>query len=221
MARLIFIDTANIDDIKKWILRGIVDGVTTNQKLLAKEKDKNIKKRVLEISRLTHVPVSVELTGHESPKLMVKEAKVYHKWNKNVVVKVPMTLDGMGLDVLYKLKMLKIKTNATLMVSFEQMILAIKAGANYASIFFNRAKESGYDAMQIIERTRNFIDQGRYDSQIIAGSIRGARDVGDCFAAGSDIVTVPPKVLDEMLFEATTQKTVEEFDAAWAEFNKK
>ncbi|MCL5675821.1 MAG: fructose-6-phosphate aldolase [Patescibacteria group bacterium] len=221
MSRLIFVDSANVEDIQKWKTRGLCDGVTTNQKILLQEKNISFKKRVLEICHLVKTPVSVELTGHESEKKMVAEAKLYAKWNKNIVVKVPMTSDGMGLNVLYSLHKLHIKTNATLMVSFEQMLLAIKSGATYASIFYNRAKDAGYDPREIIVRTRNYIDEGQFKSQIITGSIRSIRDVGDAFSCGSDIVTIPPKILDLMLKEEMTQKTLEEFDAAWKEFQGK
>lgn len=221
MARLIFIDTANVKDVLLWKERGICDGVTTNQKLFLTEKGIDFKKTILQMCNLTKVPVSVELTGHESAEKMVKEAKIYAAWSRYAVVKVPMTTDGMGLRVLKKLKDLKIKTNATLMMSFEQMFLAIKAGATYASIFYNRAKDAGYDPEEIIHRSRTFIDEGNYKSQIITGSIRNIRDVGNAFSAGSDIVTVPPKILDAMLQEEMTQKTMEEFDTAWESFKKK
>ncbi len=221
MVRQIFIDTANIKDIKTWKERGICDGITTNQKIFLTEKGVDFKKTVLRICMFTKVPVSVELTGHQSIEKMVKEAKTYAAWSKYVVVKVPMTPDGMGLSVIKNLRSLKIKTNATIMMSFEQMFLAINAGATYASIFYNRAKDVGYDPEEIIRRTRSFIDAGNYKSQIITGSIRDIRDVGNAFAAGSDIVTVPPKILDLILKEEMTQKTMEEFDAAWKAFKKK
>lgn len=220
MARQIFIDTANIEDIKKWHDRGIYAGVTTNQKLFLTEKGVDFKKTILAMCNFAKVPISVELTGHELVDKMIKEAKTYSSWHKYIVVKVPMTPDGMGLTVLRKLKKLGIKTNATLMMSFEQMFLAIISGASYASIFYNRSKDAGYDPEEIIRRTRAFIDAGGYKSQIITGSIRDIRDVGNAFAAGSDIVTVPPKILDLMLKEEMTQKTMEEFDAAWGEFKK-
>ena len=220
MARQIFIDTANIEDIKIWNDRGICAGVTTNQKLFLTEKGVDFRKTIMEMCNFAKVPVSVELTGHESVEKMIKEAKTYASWHKYIVVKVPMTPDGMGLTVLRKLKNLSIKTNATLMMSFEQMLLAIISGATYASIFYNRSKDAGYDPQEIIKRTRSFIDAGSYKSQIIAGSIRDIRDVGNAFAAGSDIVTTPPKILDLMLKEEMTQKTMEEFDAAWKAFKK-
>lgn len=220
MARQIFIDSANIEDVKRWNNRGICAGVTTNQKLFLVEKDVDFRKTILEMCNFAKVPISVELTGHESVEKMIKEAKTYASWHKYIVVKVPMTPDGMGLTVLRKLKKLGIKTNATLMISFEQMFLSIIAGANYASIFYNRAKDAGYDPQEIIRRTRVFIDAGSYKSQIITGSIRNIRDVGNAFAAGSDIVTTPPKILDLMLKEEMTRKTMEEFDAAWKAFKK-
>lgn len=224
MSRLIFIDTSNIDEIKRWLNRGVIDGVTTNQKLIAKEKNisfKDFRKRAIAICKLAKFPVSIELTGHESAEKMIKEAKLFASWHGNIVVKVPMTTDGLGLEVIAKLNKIKIKTNATLMVSFEQMLLAVKAGVTYASIFYNRAKESGYDGLRIIKQSRGFIDAGGYKSQIICGSIRSIRDVGECFEAGGDIVTIPHNILDEMLKEKRTEETVVEFDSAWEEFKKR
>lgn len=221
MVHQIYIDTANIEDIRRWKNRGICSGITTNQKLFLTEKNVNFKKTLLKMCDFAKVPVSVELTGHESVEKMIKEAKTYASWHKYIVVKVPMTPDGMGLTVLRKLKEIGIKTNATLMVSFEQMLLAIISGATYASIFYNRAIDAGYNPQEIIRRTRAFIDDGSYKSQIITGSIRDIRDVGNAFAAGSDVVTTPPKILDLMLKEEMTRKTMEEFDEAWDIFNKK
>ena len=221
MARQIFIDSTNIDEIKKWKNRNICHGITTNQKLFLKEQTKNFKSTVVSICKLVKVPVSVELTSHNSVKEMVQEAKKYATWHKKIVVKVPMTTDGMGLEVLTKLKKLHIKTNATIMMSFEQLILASVSGADYVSIFFNRAKDAHYDPVEIIKRMRSFIDNGNYDTQIIAGSIRKPQDVGDAFFAGADIVTITPDVLDKMLDEDMTQKTIDEFDAAWKEWSKK
>lgn len=224
MNKLIFIDTANVDDIKTWMKRGCVDGVTTNQRLLLKEKNislENYKKYITGICSLGKFPVSLELTGHDSVDKMVKEAKLYSSWHKNIVIKVPMTTDGMGLEVVVRLDQLDIKTNATLMVSYEQMLLSIKAQATYASFFFNRAKEAGYDPEKIIQRTRSFIDAGRYKTLIIAGSIRSVRDVGDAFNAGCDIVTIPPQVLQQMIAEQRTEETVAQFDNAWQEFKKR
>jgi len=221
MSKMIFIDSANIDDINKWKKRISCKGVTTNQKIFSTQKNINFKKTIIFICNLVKVPVSTELTTHDSVNSMIKEARMYSSWHKFVVVKVPMTIDGMGLEVIKTLTKLKIKTNATVMVSFEQMLLAINAGATYVSLFLNRAKDVGYDGLEVIRRSRNFIDHGRYKSLIITGSIRNIRDVGDAFEAGSDIVTIPPTILDAMLLEEKTQATIEEFDFAWKEFLRK
>jgi|SRR3989344_8596221 len=221
MKRMIFIDSANIEDIIKWKKRINFEGVTTNQKIFSTQKNIDFKKNVISICKLVNVPISVELTTHISVTSMVQEAKKYTSWNKNVVIKVPMTINGMGLEVIKKLSKLKIRTNATIMVSFEQMLLATNAGATYVSFFLNRSKDTGYDTLEIIRRSRNFIDKGNYKSLIITGSIRHIRNVGDAFESGSDIVTVPPDILDLMLNETKTQETIEEFDVAWKKFQGK
>lgn len=221
MSGQIFIDTANIFEIKKWFSCGIIDGVTTNQKIFFKEKNiniSNIKKRVLSICRLGNFPVSMELTSHVSAEEMVKEAKKYHLWHRNIVVKVPMTSDGEGLKAIFRLKKMKIKTNATLMVSYVQMILAIKAGADFVSLFFNRSKEAGYDPKEILKKIKEFIVTGGYKSRIISGSIRSSEDVVDAFCSGSDIVAVTPDIFRQMLLEKRTEETIKEFDLAWKEF---
>ncbi len=220
MARSIFIDTASISDIKEWKNRLSLSGVTTNQKIFSLQKNIDFKKTVLSICKLINVPVSIELTTHDTLDGMIKEAKKISSWDKNVVIKVPMTIDGTGLTAIKCLSKLKIKTNATVMVSFEQMLLAINAGATYASIFLNRANDVGYDGLEIIKRSRNFIDYGDYKTQIITGSIRNVRDVGNAFACGSDIVTIPPTILSAMLVEKKTEETIIEFDKAWEEFKK-
>jgi transaldolase len=217
--RTIFIDSANIDDIRKWNARLNCSGVTTNQKIFSTQKNVDFKKTIINICKLLNLPVSVELTTHQNTKSMVAEAETYTKWNKNVVIKVPLTLDGIGLEVVKILSKKKIRTNVTLMVSFEQMLLAINAGATYASILLNRSKDAGYDGLEIIKRSRNFIDAGNYKTLIITGSIRKSVDVGDSFEKGSDI-TIPPSILDAMLLEKKTQETIKEFDEAWEKFKK-
>lgn len=221
MIHNIFIDTASIEDVAKWKQRLDLSGITTNQKIFSTQKNVDFKKTVLSLCKLLNGPVSVELTTHDSISSMVTEAKKYASWHKNVVVKVPMTTDGMGLEVIRKLKKLNIKTNATVMVSLEQMMLAINAGATYASFFFNRAKDAGYDAPAILTNCRKFIDNGNFRTFIITGSIRKTTDVGDAFSSGSDIVTIPPAILDAILVEQKTQQTIEEFDSAWQQFLKK
>lgn len=215
---MIFIDSASIEDIRRWKEIILCEGVTTNQKIFSEQGNIDFKKTIISICRLVKRPVSVELTTHASVDAMLKEARIYAGWNKNVVIKIPMTTDGMGLTVIKKLAQLKIKTNATLMVSFEQMLLSINAGATYSSILLNRSNDAGYDGLEIINRSRNFIDNGGYSTLIITGSIRQVRDVGNAFENGTDIVTIPVNILTSMLLEPKTQSTIEEFDTAWKKF---
>jgi len=219
----IFIDTASIDEIKKWKKRLFIDGVTTNQKIFLSEKGVNFKQRVLEICNEEIGDVSIELTTYGVGK-MVTEAREYASWHKNIVIKVPMTTDGSGLEVVKRLKTYGIKTNATCMMTAEQLILAANAGATYVSLFYNRSKDSGEDADEELRKTKHFISSKQRFSvkaaKIIAGSIRYPSDVSDAFYAGADIVTITPKILEAIMDNKKTAETIKEFDEAWVEFKK-
>jgi len=215
----IFLDTASIDEIKKWKKRIKIDGVTTNQKIFLAEKGVNFKQRVLEICNEIDGDVSIELTSKGTSK-MVTEARDYASWHKNIVIKVPMTLDGTGLEVIKRLKTYGIKTNATCMMTAEQLILAAKAGATYVSIFYNRSLDSGQYPVEEIQQAKKFIKEAMLKCWIIAGSIRYPVDVGNIFGAGCDVATIPPKILEEILQNRMTDATIKEFDKAWQEFKK-
>src|SRR5438067_940233 len=175
MSREVFIDTASLSDILLWHARGIVDGVTTNQKIFLNEGRVDFKQRVHAIcDAVPTVPVSVELTGR-GPEAHINEAGLYASWRRNIVIKVPMTPDGTGLQVIAELSKKGVTTNATVMMTATQLILAVRAGATYVSQFFNRARDAGEDSCSEIVRTRRFIDAGGYSSKIIAGSIRSAK----------------------------------------------
>lgn len=220
MSREIFIDTANLEEVVLWNRRGIVDGVTTNQKIFLNEGSIDFKERVCAIcDAVPQVPVSVELTEH-SPEALAAEALIYAAWRPNIVIKVPMTTDGMGLQVIAGLARAGVRTNATVMMTAGQLILAARAGASYVSLFFNRARDAGEDACLEITRARQFLDAGGYRAKIIAGSIRSPRDVAEAFSAGADVVTIPPKILDAMLDHPKTVETLREFDLAWEEFRR-
>jgi transaldolase len=220
MSREIFIDTASLEEVVLWHRRGIVDGVTTNQKIFLNEGSVDFKERVCAIcDAVPHAPVSVELTEH-SAEALAAEALVYAGWRPNVVIKVPMTTDGLGLQVIAALAKVGVQTNATVMMTAAQLILAARAGASYISHFFNRARDAGEDACLEIARTRQFLDAGGYRAKIIAGSIRSPRDVPEAFSAGADIVTIPPKILEAMLDHPKTVETLREFDLAWQAFRR-
>lgn len=235
MSREIFIDTGNIAEINKWGRRLDIKGVTTNPLILFRENQEyvDMKEAAKEICSAIDAPVSIELTTilqeDSDIEKMIKEAREYHDLHKNVVLKVPMTVDGRGLVVIKSLSKEGVKVNATAMMTFEQMLLAVNAGARYVSLFYRRSREyfesgglspeaSKEKALGVIKNTARFIEESQANCQIIVGSIREAEDVGDVFAAGAHIVTIPPKVLEQMIYNERTKETLEEFDQAWQKY---
>jgi len=206
-----------MDDLNKYLQWGVIDGVTTNQKIFLAEKGISFEKRVLELCSAAGGPVSIETTRRDYEGL-VEEGRHYSSLAPNVVVKVAMYRDGTGLRVVNTLASEGIKTNATTLMSAAQALLAAKAGATYVSLFYNRIKDTGQDPDWEIKTTADFIERGGYNSQIIAGSIRQPLDVVLAAAAGAHIVTVPPQILEEMPYNPKTEETIEEFDKAWEEF---
>ena len=213
----VFLDTASASEIREFLSWGIGDGVTTNQKIFLSEGNVDFKTRVLEICNMKEDwPVSVETTtkGFEE---LVEEAREYAGWHKNVVVKVGMDKDGVGLRVVKKLHDEGIKTNMTLMVTFSQLYLAAKAGATFVSLFFNRARDAGLDPVRTIHEIMPFLEK-QGGSELIVGSIRKPEDVEEVVSARAHIITITPKVLRQMPFHAKTEETAKEFDDAWKEF---
>jgi len=213
----IFLDTASLDEcveLSKW---GIADGVTTNQKIFLSEGGVDFKKRVIDICRVIDGPVSVETTTNTEAELLA-EARQYASWHKRVVVKVAMTADGRGLRVVHQLAKEGIRTNMTLMMTYNQLVLAAKAGATYVSLFYNRSKEAGEDPIKIIGDYVATAKESKLKARLIVGSIRTPEDVASAFAAGAHVVTIPTKILKQMPFNKRTEETREEFDKAWQEF---
>lgn len=213
----IFLDTASLDEcaeLSKW---GLADGVTTNQKIFLSEGGVDFKKRVIDICRVVDGPVSVETTTSTEADLLA-EAREYASWHKKVVVKVAMTADGRGLKVVHRLKKEGIRTNMTLMMTYNQLVLAAKAGATYVSLFYNRSKEAGEDPVKIIRDYVATAKASGLKARLIVGSIRTPEDVATAFAAGAHVVTIPTKILRQMPFNKRTEETREEFDKAWQEF---
>jgi transaldolase len=217
----IFLDTANVDEIKAILPWGIISGITTNQKIFLAEKGINFKDRVMEILKLVNGPLSIELAKIGCPnKDLIEEAKEYASWGSNIVIKVPMWGDGKGLRIASKLKELGIKTNITCLISTNQMLLAAKVGATYASLFFNRVRDAKEDPVKVIEESKRLIDENDFSTRIIVGSIRKPEDVKEAAVAGAHIVTIPYKILVQMPFHWKTEETIKEFDQAWLEFKK-
>jgi transaldolase len=154
----IFLDTASADEIREFLSWGIGDGVTTNQKIFQSEGNVDFKDRVMEICNMNDWPVSVETTTRGFDEL-VEEGREYSSWHKNVVVKVAMSMDGVGLKVVKKLSDEGIRTNMTVMVTLNQLFLAAKAGASYVSLFFNRARDAGLDPVKTIREIMPFLEK--------------------------------------------------------------
>jgi transaldolase len=218
----IFLDTANIDEIKEILQWGIISGVTTNQKIFSNEKGINFESRVKEILSAIDAPVSIEVTKtNESDEALVAEAKEYSSWNpKNIAIKIPMFGNGRGLILAKKLHKEKIKTNLTCLITSNQVMLSALAGATYASIFFCRVRDAGADPVKVIQDSKRMIEESNLPTKIIVGSIRKPEDVAEAAAAGAHIITITPKVLLQMPFHQKTEDTIKEFDHAWLEFKK-
>jgi transaldolase len=216
----IYLDSANIDEIKEILNWGIMRGLTTNQKIFLNEKGVNFKDQVKKILELVDGPVSIEAPANNADGI-IKSGREYAAWNKKkVVIKVPMLADGTGLKAAHILEKEGIKTNVTAMMSVNQAMLAVTTGASYASLFFNRIKDCGADPVDVIKRSRAFIDEGDYKTKLIVGSIRNPKDIEDIASANPHIVTIPYKILKQMPFHEKTVETLKEFDKAWEEFLK-
>lgn len=215
----IFIDTADVNEIKEAVNWGVVSGVTTNPKIVSSLKEKvSFKEKILQIAKLCHGPISVEVTAEDLDG-MVAEAKRYASWHKNIVIKIPMGI--VGLKAVKVLENDGIKTNVTAIMATNQAVLAALAGATYASIFFARIGDMGYDATQVIGDTAILFKAGSLKTKIISGSIRHLMDVNRSFAAGADIVTVPFNFLKQMCHNPRTTETITEFNNLWKEMKDK
>jgi len=218
----IFLDTASIKEIKEILPWGLISGITTNQKIFLAEKGCNFRDRVQEILTLVNGPLSVELTRTDgTDEEMIKEALEYSRWSpKNIAIKVPMFGNGRGLKIISQLRRRRVKTNATALISVNQVMLAAKAGATFASIFFNRVKDAGEDAERAVRESRALLDRMGSPTKIIVGSIRRPEDVAQAAVAGTHVITIPYKILTQMPYHKKTEETIAEFDRAWQEFKQ-
>lgn len=213
----IFLDTANIDEISEILEWGLIKGVTTNQKIFLKEKGCNFEEQSKKILKMVD-PYPVSLEGPNNLDELLESAREYNKWGKNVVIKVPMLPDGSGLKAVKILSSEGIKTNVTAMMNLNQAFLAITAGATYASLFYNRIRDSGDDPVEIVKQAKEAIDEGGYKTKIIVGSIRTPEDIAEIITTNAHVVTIPYKILTQMPYHERTVSTLDEFDKAWEEF---
>ena len=207
----IFIDTANVNEIREANSWGVISGVTTNPSLIAKE-GRDFKEVVKEITSIVDGPISAEVISldHEG---MIKEARELSKIHKNIVVKIPMTIEGLkAVNILSKEG---IKTNVTLIFSSAQALLAAKAGASYVSPFVGRIDDVGSEGMELIREITQIFNNYDIKTEIIAASIRSPMHVIDAAMAGADIATIPYKVLVQMTKHPLTDIGIGKFLDDW------
>jgi len=211
-----FIDTANIKEIKEAHSMGMVDGVTTNPSLIAKEKGK-FEDIIKQICEITDGPVSAEVIGLDT-KTMVKEARNLTALASNIVVKIPMTIDG--IKAVKILSAEQIKTNVTLIFSPLQALMAAKSGASYVSPFVGRLDDLSQDGMTLAEQIIDIYDNYDFDTEIIVASIRNPIHVLESALMGADIATIPFNVLSKLAAHPLTDKGIDAFLADWNKAKK-
>ncbi|MBW2221133.1 MAG: fructose-6-phosphate aldolase [Deltaproteobacteria bacterium] len=213
----LFIDTANIDEIKEATELGLIDGITTNPTLIARE-GKEFMQIVKEICEIVDGPISLEAVSTKS-KDMVKEARGLAKIHSNVVVKIPMTREG--LIATRQLAMEGIHVNMTLVFSPTQALLAAKTGAAYVSPFIGRLDDISHWGMDLVEQILTIYDNYDFDTEIIVASIRNPLHVLEAALIGADIATVPFKVIEQLIKHPLTDIGVERFLKDWEKVENK
>nr|WP_072515101.1 fructose-6-phosphate aldolase [Ndongobacter massiliensis] len=211
-----FLDTANVDEIRRVNDLGLCDGVTTNPTLISKE-GRPFEEVVKEICSVVDGPVSAEVIGLKKEE-MIEEARNLAKWADNIVVKIPMTEEGLG--AIKVLAAEGIKTNCTLIFSVAQGLMAAKAGATYISPFIGRIDDIGERGMDLIEDLRIVLDNYGYDTEIIAASIRHIGHLEEAALAGADIATVPGSLFPKLWSHPLTDKGIANFLKDWEKYQK-
>ncbi|WP_297207903.1 fructose-6-phosphate aldolase [uncultured Brachyspira sp.] len=204
-----FIDTANVDEIRKANDMGVICGVTTNPSLIAKE-GRDFKKTIEEITTIVDGPISGEVKATtEKAEDMIEEAREIAKIHKNMVVKIPMTAEG--LKAVKVLSKEGIKTNVTLIFSANQALLAARAGATYVSPFIGRLDDISIDGLELIRTISEIFATHAIETEIISASVRHPIHVTECALAGADIATVPYSVIVQMTKHPLTDQGIEKF----------
>lgn len=206
-----FVDTANVDEIREINEWGVICGVTTNPSLIAKE-GRDFKKVITEITDIVDGPISAEVISLDSEE-MISEADVLSKIHPNIVIKIPMTKDG--LKAVKVLSKKGIKTNVTLVFSANQALLAARAGANFVSPFVGRMDDIGNNGINIIEDIVQIYDMHGIETEIIAASIRHPMHVIEAAKYGAHIATIPYNVFETMVKHPMTDSGIERFLKDW------
>lgn len=211
----LFIDTANTEDIRKASELGVICGVTTNPSLIARE-GRDFGEVIREITQIVDGPISAEVISLECEG-MVKEAEELSKLHKNIVIKIPITVEGLKAVKILSAK--GIKTNVTLIFSAAQALLAARAGASYVSPFVGREDDIGEDGILLIEDIARIFEIHHIKTEIIAASIRNVLHVKKSALAGAHIATIPYDVIVKMTHHDLTDKGIEKFMSDWKKLN--
>ncbi|QTX31600.1 fructose-6-phosphate aldolase [Aminithiophilus ramosus] len=213
-----FLDTANLEEIREAAAWGVVDGVTTNPSLVAREGDLSFRERVKAIADIVAGPVSAEAVSLEG-EAMLREARELALLSPHVVVKIPMTPEGMG--VVRTLSREGRATNVTLVFSVNQALLAAAAGATYVSPFVGRLDDTGQDGMGLVREIVSAFRAGSVTTRVLAASVRHPRHVAEAALAGADVVTLPFKVLKQIFHHPLTEKGIASFVADWESYRSR
>ena len=209
----VFVDSADQKQIEHWLDEGVVDGVTTNPSIMFKDGATDLEECARRLAGLLgERPLSVEVTSNDR-KTMVQQARTFATWARNIVVKIPIVNEHgeSCLGVMHRLSQEGIGVNATAILSFNQALLAAKAGATYVSIFAGRVADEGNDPAVTIRNVRRWLDDWELSSHIIVGSIRTVMDIQSAALAGAHIITIPPQFLPKMVDHRYTRETVRQF----------
>lgn len=207
-----FIDTANLDEIREAAEIGLIDGVTTNPSLVAKEGNVDFKEHIAKICSIVKGDVSAEVTALDTQG-MLSQGRELAAIAPNVVVKCPLTIDGLKATRILSSE--GIKVNVTLCFSPAQAILAAKAGASYISPFIGRLDDIATDGMQLISDIVQIYDNYAFETEVLAASIRHPMHIVNCALAGADVATIPFKVIKQLVNHPLTDKGLEAFLADW------
>jgi len=207
-----FIDTANLDEIKQATELGLIDGVTTNPSLVAKEGDIDFNEHIARICEVVKGDVSAEVTALDAD-AMLSQGRELAKIAPNVVIKCPLTLEGLKATRTFRSEGTKV--NVTLCFSAAQALLAAKAGASYISPFIGRLDDIGQDGMQLIRDIVQIYDNYGFETEVLAASIRHPMHIVDCALAGADVATIPFKVIRQLANHPLTEKGLDSFMSDW------
>lgn len=209
----IFLDSASVPEVQKWLNSSLIDGVTTNPSLMYRDGEFDQKAGALKLASLiAPLPLSVEVYSND-PEEMYLQGREFASWGDNIVVKIPqINTDGVPCyGVMHRLEKEGIKVNATVAISLSQVILSAKAGASYISLFAGRVSDEGGNASEVIADAVDWLERWQYKSRLIVGSIRSVGDVLQAALAGAHIVTIPPQFVAKMADHRYARETVRQF----------